>query len=518
MSSPSDPAEERNDRLAQLIGLGEHSFRKSYYPELQQRLGELERFRALLDHSNDVILLIEVPTGQIVDVNAAASRLMGLSPDQLLGRSVFEVTGLEEIPAAKKLITEPESGDDDIRPVDATLYRGDRKPVPAEITLSRMVFSESAYVAAVARDITKRKHAEDDLQEALIAVQASLDQLDTILRSVADGLIVTDSQNRLTMVNPTAYSILGLPADYAIGQDIATLVPAKALVAQVNAALSGQPLPSATEWTIGSKNGDWPRTIQAHSAAVLNSEGAITGAVSILRDVSRERELDCMKNAFISRAAHELRTPLTSVMGFADLLLRQEEYGISDPKQQREFLGRIVEKSERLSEIIDDIMDLSRAQAGRAITLDKKPCHLAKLLAHGVAPYRRNAPRHRFEILLPDPRPRLLLDRRRIEQVLENLLSNAVKYSPQGGLIRVAAVKTGPEFTVSVKDDGIGMSPAQVEKIFDNFYRADLSDTAIEGLGMGMGIAKSVIEAHGGKIWVRSAEGKGTTVYFTLPA
>ncbi len=517
MSKPSDPAENRDNRLEQLIGLGEHSIRKSYYPELQQRLGELERFRALLDHSNDVIFLIEVPTGQIVDVNASASRLMGLSREELLSRSVFDITGLGDNPAAKKLISDHESGVDKTKPVATDLYRRDGHPIPAEITLSRMVFSDCEYVAAVARDITKRKHAEEDLQEALGAVQESLDKLDTILRSVADGLIVTDAHNRIIMINPTTQSLLGIAPDTAVGQDIETLDSAKALVSQVKATLSGHPPASPAEWEIPNPNDQWPRTIQAHSAVVQNKDQAISGAVTILRDVSRDRELDRMKNAFISRAAHELRTPLTSVMGFADLLLKQEEYGISDPAQQLEFLSRIVEKSERLSEIIDDIMDLSRVQTGRAITLDKKPCHLPELLARVVAPYQKTAPGHRFEIILPHPMPPLLLDRRRIEQVLENLLSNAVKYSPQGGLIRLAVEKTDQDFTVSVKDKGIGMSPEQVENIFDNFYRADLSDTAIEGLGMGMGIAKGVVEAHGGKIWVHSAAGKGTTVYFTLP-
>jgi signal transduction histidine kinase len=150
--------------------------------------------------------------------------------------------------------------------------------------------------------------------------------------------------------------------------------------------------------------------------------------------------------------------------------------------------------------------------------LNKVAINVSDVIRQMVPFFQENAPKHRFEIVLSDQSTYVHADKQKLEQVFKNLLSNAVKYSPQGGLIRLAGKSSDDHYEITVSDQGIGMSHDQVNKIFDKFYRVDASNTAIEGTGLGMTIVKYIVEAHGGKIWVESELGKGTTVRFTIPA
>jgi signal transduction histidine kinase len=249
---------------------------------------------------------------------------------------------------------------------------------------------------------------------------------------------------------------------------------------------------------------------------VRTAEGRLSGTITLLQDITRERELDQLKDEFISTAAHELRTPLTTVMGYVELLQHKDEYAFS-PEEQREFLELIYQKSEILAKIMDDLLDLSRLRAGHLIVLKKSPEDLVGLIGEAVASYREVTKKHVFVLDLPDSPLRFSLDAGKIGQVLENLLSNAVKFSPAGGSITVRARCTDGEVQVIVADQGIGMGPEQIERIFEKFYRVDASMTAISGFGLGMHIVRSIVEAHGGRIWVESEPGRGTRVHFTLP-
>jgi len=229
------------------------------------------------------------------------------------------------------------------------------------------------------------------------------------------------------------------------------------------------------------------------------------------------RQTDRMKNEFISTAAHELRTPLTSVVGYAELLLHPETVGGLAETQRREFLQEIYEKAGALAKIVDDLLDISRIEAGHAVPLQKEPCDLGELVRREVAHLQLQAPGHRIELLLPAGGAPVVVDRHKLVQVLENLVGNAVKFSPAGGVIRVSVDAAAGSCQVAVADEGIGMTPEQVARVFDKFYRADASNTATGGLGLGMSIVRQIVETHGGRIWVESEPGKGTTVRFSVP-
>jgi signal transduction histidine kinase len=230
------------------------------------------------------------------------------------------------------------------------------------------------------------------------------------------------------------------------------------------------------------------------------------------------RESDRMKTQFISTAAHELRTPLSSVLGYAELLLNPETIGGINANQQREFLDEIYGKAEALCKIVDDLLDVSRVESGVSIPLEKKQYDLGEIIRKEVDHFRVHTSKRQFELTLSENQGALIwVDRNKLVQILENLISNAVKFSPAGGLVRINGTVTDSGYRLVVADEGIGMTPEQVERMFDKFYRADHTNTAINGLGLGMHIIRHIIKAHEGDIRVASNLGKGTVVTVDLP-
>lgn len=362
--------------------------------------------------------------------------------------------------------------------------------------------------------IIQRKRDDEALKKALAEAKQATANVEVVLRSVADGLIFTDMENRIVLMNTSAESMLGKSWESIRFQAIESAIANKNLVDQLTAIQSGIKEEALIELELpGEKEGEI-RTIQAKPAVVRLSDGMQTGIITLLRDVSRERHLDRVKREFIATAAHELRTPLTSVMGFSELLLNRKDL---DESQKAEYLSIIHKKSVVLGKIIDDFLSLARVDSGNIIRLGKDWADIGSIVRRCTDDYQRAFPVYRFETILPKNPVQALVDDRKLFQVMENLLGNAVKFSPEQSLIRVVCEKVGAEIRISVSDEGVGMTMDQVEKVFDKFYRVDASNTAKEGLGLGMAIVKNIIEAHGGQIWVESEVGKGTMVTFTLP-
>lgn len=227
---------------------------------------------------------------------------------------------------------------------------------------------------------------------------------------------------------------------------------------------------------------------------------------------------DQLKSEFISTAAHEMNTPLAAIMGYAELLRNPDEFGPFSREQNNEFLDVICEKTEMLSRVVNDFLDISKIESDHRLGLQKKATAIHKMITKVVSHFKQHAPKHIFTLSIDEGFPEtLIIDEGRIVQVLENLFSNAVKYSPEGGTVELTAGEKSGQWMVSVADGGIGMNDEQLAQVFDKFYRADASDTSVHGLGLGMSIAKEIVEAHGGDIRVTSVMGEGTRVHFTLP-
>ena len=227
---------------------------------------------------------------------------------------------------------------------------------------------------------------------------------------------------------------------------------------------------------------------------------------------------DRMKSELISTAAHELKTPLTSILGYTEILLNPQIYGLGDGRKQQELLKEIYAKGEALAGIVDSMLDLHRIESGMQIPLDIGEHNLSEALEKEVEFFQLNHSTHELRFVQTSAHPiPARCDLHKIIQVLENLLNNAVKYSPAGSHIRVELGEREGDVQISVADEGIGMSEEVLARVFDKFYRDDASNTAVQGFGLGMNIVKQIVEAHGGQVRIESAPKAGTLVRCILP-
>ncbi len=365
------------------------------------------------------------------------------------------------------------------------------------------------------QEIEERKQAKQALQLTLARAEDSRDKMDTILRSVNHGLIVTDMNHRIVMMNRETEELLGLDLQDVLMQSAVSVIKEQTLIDYFNS----MQIPTEVEihdLELTDFRLDERRVYQAGSSIVRSSSGSAKGMVTTLVDVTKDRELDRLKSEFIATAAHELNTPLTAVMGFAELLLNVEEHSL-DKDQQKDFLETIYRKGEKLSRITEELLQLSSMERGRELFLEPEFFDIQKEMSSLIFHHKKENSTHTIINNFSEHLPEIYADRVKVSQVLDNLLTNAIKYSPRRGKIKVSGGIDGDTFVVEVEDQGIGMTPEQRERVFEKFYRADSSLTAVGGLGLGMSIVQDIIEAHQGEIFLESRLGKGTRVTVRLP-
>lgn len=392
---------------------------------------------------------------------------------------------------------------------------------------------EPTFLLGMVEDISARRRTETELtlyrqgletmvgqrtqalHSALREAESARESLDTILRSAPDGLLVIDDLDTVLMLNAAAEKLLGVRSADVVGGHVYGAVPDRAVRNLLTRGLRQVRQDAAVSFDFTTRAEESGEAIlQAVLAPVRDAAGRRTGLVVILRDVTWERNLDRTKTEFMSTAAHELRTPLTSILGFSELLLTREDLS---EEERADFLGFIHEQSAHLSNLVNDLLDVARLESGRGYALALAPCDLAQVIRRKAGLYARQHPRFSFRLDLAEPLP-LAADPERLEQVVENILSNAVKYSPRGGEITVTAWGDGGTVRASFADQGMGMTPEQAERMYERFYRADHSNTAITGTGLGMSIVRNIMEAHQGRVWATSSPGRGTTVHLEFPA
>jgi signal transduction histidine kinase len=340
------------------------------------------------------------------------------------------------------------------------------------------------------------------------------------LHNLGDGLTLVDVEQRVvfwnayaeTMLRVSTEAVLGQPIDAIIQHIAAQTTAPNTTRAQLASALAEANPEHWVEMQFASS--EETRIVAARCFRLQGENGTNVGVGILWRDVTRERTADAMKSQLLSTVSHELRTPLASIKGFATTLLRQDVKW--DETAQRDFLRIIEEEADRLTEIIDNLLDMSQIEAG-ALRVSKEPTALRPLIRSVVDEMRMRTEAHYFVVDLPVELPRVLIDPRRIRQVLTNLIGNAIKYSPRGQ-ITVSCEVQGDHVIVSVSDQGEGIPPQYLDKIFERFFQVDgTTKRRVGGIGLGLSIARSIIEAHDGKIWAESTPGQGSTFHFTLP-
>lgn len=381
----------------------------------------------------------------------------------------------------------------------------------------RPMFDEAGNISHVVmayHDVSARRDAQSALLRALNETQEANAKIHGILRSAADGILVTDADNNIVLLNRRAEELIGL---CALEQGVFTQIDHIPHVELVNLLrqIPQKGLEPFSKDLTFQMSGNSPCVCQARVTAIKSSKNEFNGCIMLLHDVTEQRKIDRMKNEFVSTAAHELRTPLATIIGYTDLLLMKNDF---THEQETEFLHHIQKKAERLGDIVSDLLDISRIEAGEGVPLDPKPHRIDQLCEEIIKGFQLQGTGHKFVLEHAQSSDvTVVFDRFAMMQILENLLSNAVKYSPKGGEIRISCQLEGDICQLVVCDQGLGMTSEQVMRIFDKFYRADATNTAISGTGLGMTIVKHLVEEQSGEVTIRSSLGKGTTVTVTLP-
>lgn len=330
-------------------------------------------------------------------------------------------------------------------------------------------------------------------------------RLEAVIQSVQDGLIVESLDGQILYMNRTAERLLGCRGSDIIGQGVGVLATCT----------SGE----VRDFLLGKMDGPIDvimqmdghrRDVRLLAVPVREEDGSVVGKVKVLRDVTRERELDRAKSALLSAVSHELRTPLAGIKGYVSSLLAEDVEW--DDETRREFLRIISQEADRLHRLVSNLLDMSRLEAG-TLTIRRDVYHLSDLLARVLRVMDHGE--HPLAVDIPSELPPVYVDAARIEVVLRNLLENALKYTPPGRPVRVRAYVSGEEMVVRVEDRGPGIPPEHRTRIFDRFYR--MPGVRAGGAGLGLAICKGFVEAHGGRIWVEDNPEGGAAFVFTLP-
>lgn len=476
-----------------------------------------EKFRSAFETIPDVVSITRLRDGLVVDLNPAVEELVGMPREHFVGRSSLEMKTWAN-PADRERMVQSVLAHGSVRNMEAQMSAGEGQFRDCLVSARLMQYRDEPHILAVFKDVTERKRVMKALQESearfRMIFEASPDPL--IIARIDGGGIVE--------VNRAFVAQTGIPAEEVRGRNSLELNLWRdpSLRAEFLERIMTDGFVHNLEAEFRMKDGELRSGLTSAQVVELSGEHCI---LIDIRDITRQKqaekvllEMDRMKSEFISTAAHELRTPLATMLGYAELLRAPDTFGGFSSEQREEFLAEIYQKGESLSRIIDEMLDISRIESGRPIALDLQSHEPRAWLAKVTRRFELQGRKHDFALDFDGLQPEVLTcDLHRMTQVLENLLSNAVKYSPHGGTITVRSWIDQNDYVVSVADQGIGMTSEQVSRVFDKFYRADSSNTAIGGLGLGMSIARQIVETHGGRIWVESETGKGTTASFSLP-
>jgi len=349
--------------------------------------------------------------------------------------------------------------------------------------------------------------------QLFINISSQKSQLESTLQSILSGVLVVGRNGRVMLMNSAARRIFGVAQDEGVGRPLNEVVKSDKVLEMLNHTMSTseERTEEISLFTPAEK------VFQAQTALLRGEEGDdINGVVATFNDITELRNVERMKTEFVSSVSHELRTPLTSIKGFIRTLLDDTE-GYYDRETQMEFYTIIDTECDRLVRLINDLLNVSRIEAGRALELNLKSVDLLALANKVVASQRSYTTRHEI-VVEGKGDTKITADEDKVDQILTNLLSNAIKYSPEGGTIKVFAEDLGGQVAVSVADPGIGIPPEHLDKIFARFHRVDSRDTRqAGGTGIGLYLVKHLVEAHGGDITVTSKVGKGSTFRMVLP-
>ncbi len=443
-----------------------------------------------------------------------ATRMGRVTDDKLVGLRAAEV-----LPGIEKILKQvAESGE---ARFDEELAVGDLY-INRIISAARGRFSGiTQSLTVLVQDVTDQVRARREIENLAAMMAERSARLDSILGSMTDGLWVYDANGTVVDVNQAALNMFGL-ASRAEAVEHGTferfglrdsegrsVAPADLPHAR---ALAGQTVPDYL--AIGKHLLSGRDLDLSIAAAPIESKG-IVGAILVIRDITALQELDRKKDEFLSVASHELRTPLTTIKGYTQLLA--QTVNDLEPEERSTYITAVLGEIERMMGLISELLDVSRIETNR-LQIHQQPIRWVEFIEGRVGAFRVQHPLRTIRFETQTPETTVHADPDRMRQVVDNLLSNAIKYSPEGTAIDVDVLVVDSQMHTSVTDYGIGIPRDEIPQLFERFHRArNVSSRYYGGLGLGLYIARAIVEAHGGAIAVQSEEGHGSTFTVRLP-
>lgn len=349
----------------------------------------------------------------------------------------------------------------------------------------------------------------DQLKHSYAKTEEETRKLNSVIENMSDGVIATDETGAVTLMNEPAGILLGVNPEEMYGQLIMDVLKLDEKV------VDPSELPENGSMIVDFSEDDEIFLIRANFSTVTDEDDEITGFITVISDVTEQEKIEQERREFVSNVSHELRTPLTTMKSYMEALIDGEWKNEAIAPR---FLEVTQNETERMIRMVNDLLHLSKMD-NKEHQLQKERADFIQLFHHVVDRFEMNSPEH-IEIVreLPNEKLFVWIDQDKLIQVIDNIISNAIKYSPEGGKVTCRVIKQRHQIMVSITDEGMGIAYDKLEKIFERFYRVDKARTRkLGGTGLGLAISKELVEAHHGKIWAKSKEGKGTTILFTLP-
>ncbi|ARV59818.1 hypothetical protein BZZ01_15335 [Nostocales cyanobacterium HT-58-2] len=478
-----------------------------------------ERFRAAFENAAIGMALV-APDGRWLRVNRSLCEIVGYSEAELLATTFQAITHPDDLDTDLDYVRQLLN--DEIRYCELEkryLHKlGHIVWILLSVSLVRDTEGKPLYFIGQIQDITKRKQAEQDLRDSERRFRAIFDQTFQFVGLLKpDGTLLEANQTILDFGGISHADIVGRPFWEARWWRISTATQNQLKDAIARAA-TGEFVRYEVD-VLG--QGDTVATIDFSLKPVLDEAGNVILLIPEGRDISERKQVEKMKNEFISVVSHELRTPLSAIRGSLALLSSRKLE--SQPQKAQRMLEIAIAETERLTRLVNDILDLERLESGK-IVLGKDLCDAAALMMQAVESIRTLAEPSNITLKVSPLSVQICVDYDRIIQTLVNLLSNAIKFSPPGSTVCLSAnlsqnpILNTRQILFQVKDQGRGIPPDKLESIFGRFQQVDASDSRMKGgTGLGLAISRSIVHQHGGQIWTESVLGQGSTFYFTLP-
>jgi PAS domain S-box-containing protein len=345
-------------------------------------------------------------------------------------------------------------------------------------------------------------------------------RMGVLINHISDGVMATDARKTVALANPAFLNMIGHQGGSAVGSPASDLIRNETLLEMIDQALAMPPAEFGEitrEITKGGRSESEDTVLGVRCVPFRDRMQRNLGTITVIHDITTMKKVEQLKSDFVSMVAHEVKSPMNSVLALVKVI--RDGLAGSLTEKQDELLGRVSEKIKGLSDLAAELLDLSRIESG-LVTLEKERLDIAPLLLEQTAFFETKAREKDITLHLEPLKPLrpLLANRRAIEEIISNLVTNAIKYTPGGGRVTISADEEQDCVRVSVKDNGIGISEENLERIFERFFRVRDDQTRfISGTGLGLAIVKSIAEAHHGTVRAESVQGKGTAFHVLLP-